>query len=258
MEIYIPSRSRADQKHHTFDTLPGHFKEKAKFVVHESERDAYAARFGKKHILATTITGIGPVRQLIIQKAKRAVLMLDDDLSFFARRDDDPTKLRKATDVDVTRMLCDVAELMETEFEADAYAHVAIAVREGANRNTDPILYNTRCLRALGYRADILRREKIRFDRLPVMEDFDVALQLLRKGYDSATLNTYAQDQGQSNAAGGCSTYRSMEVQAQGAQGLAKLHPDFVRVVQKEAKSGAPWATRLDVQVAWKKARASA
>lgn len=250
MKIFIPSRARATQANHTWDHLPGHFKERAKIVVHKSEAAEYLERFPKKNILAVDTSGIGNVRQHIIDISKGAVLMLDDDLSFFARRADDPTKLVKTTESGRSHMLCCVAELMEN----DGYAHVAIAVREGANRNTDELLFNTRCLRALGYNATILKKEKVRFDRLPVMEDFDVALQLLRKGYASATLNTFVQDQGTSNAPGGCSTYRTKDVQELGALGLERLHPDFVTVVQKETKGAWGGGVRTDVRIAWKKA----
>jgi hypothetical protein len=86
------------------------------------------------------------------------------------------------------------------------------------------------------------------------MEDFDVTLQLLRKGHRNAVLNQWAQDQGTSNAPGGCSTYRTPEVQAAGAYGLQKLHPDFVTVVDKETKQAWGGGVRKDVRIAWKKA----
>lgn len=248
MMIFIPSRARADQRNHTWDNLPPAAKAKAFFVVSPEDVPAYCARFPEHHVLAVDVEGIGAVRQHIIDISKGPVLMLDDDLSFFVRRKDDPRLLAKASPRDVSNML----KRMETVLHQ--VAHAAIAVREGANRNTDPEILNTRCLRALGYNADVLRREGVRFDRLPVMEDFDVALQLLRKGYPSITLNTWCQDQGASNAPGGCSTYRSMTVQAQGAEGLARLHPGFVRVVTKNAKSKGAWAERRDVNVQWKRA----
>lgn len=252
MDIYIPSLGRADQNAHTIDRLRIAGIHHAKLVVHRDEWSAYADRFGQEHVIATRDKGIGAVRQRIIEWSDGPVLMLDDDLSFFVRRDDDPKLLTRAEPKHVRKALKDMEKALKK------HAHAAFAVREGANRNTDPHIYNVRCLRALGYDADVLKREGIRFDRLPVMEDFDVALQLLRKGYHSVTLNHFLQDQAGSNAAGGCSTYRSMEVQAQGAEGLAKLHPEFVTVVDKDAKGDGPWAKRRDVRVQWKKAAESA
>lgn len=248
MRIFIPSLGRADQANHTIDNLPPAVRAKAKLVVGSNDFKAYAERFGEKTLHVVNVKGIGKVRQHIIDISDGPVLMLDDDLSFFVRRKDDPRLLEKAKPADIIAMV-DAMERALTK-----YAHAAVAVREGANRNTDTFIFNTRCLRALGYDASILKKHNIRFDRLPVMEDFDVALQLLRLGYASVTLNRWCQDQGRSNAPGGCSTYRSMAVQSKGARGLARLHPDFVTVVKKQAKSGDEWAVREDVRVSWKKA----
>lgn len=249
MQIFIPSRARADQRNHTWDNLPPAVQERTYFVVGHEDVPAYAARFGDENLLVVDFEGIGRIRQHVIDISDGPVLMLDDDLSFFVRRKDDPAKLEKATKRDVTTGINAMNRILQH------YAHAAFAIREGANRNPDPeIIENVRCLRALGYNAKVLKKEGVRFDRLPVMEDFDVALQLLRKGYPSATFNRLLQDQGASNAPGGCSTYRSMKVQAQGAEGLAKFHPDFVRVVTKNAKSKGCWSERRDVNVQWKRA----
>lgn len=248
MRIFIPSLGRADQVHHTIDHLPPVVRGQAKLVIGAKDFKAYAARFGEDALYVVDVKGIGKVRQHIIDISEGPVLMLDDDLSFFVRRQDDPRLLEKAKPADVTKMLSAMKRVLND------YAHAAIAAREGANRNTDEVIYNTRCLRALGYNASVLKKEGVRFDRLPVMEDFDVALQLLRRGYPSITLNKWCQDQGRSNAPGGCSTYRSMQVQSKGAHGLARLHPDFVTVVAKKAKGGGEWAEREDVRISWKKA----
>lgn len=249
MDIFIPSLGRAEQKHHTWDCLPPSVQERTYMVVGPKDAPAYMQRFGEDHVLTVDIKGIGKVRQHIIDISDGAVLMLDDDLSFFTRREDDPRLLERATMAATKAMFTRMEKLLQK------YAHTSIAVREGANRNPhDELLFNQRCLRALGYYAPTLKELGVRFDRLPVMEDFDVALQLLRKGCPSATLNRWCQDQGASNAPGGCSTYRDLKTQSKGARGLAKLHPDYVTVVQKQAKGGGEWAVREDVRVQWKKA----
>jgi hypothetical protein len=87
------------------------------------------------------------------------------------------------------------------------------------------------------------------------MEDFDVTLQLLTKGFSNFNISTIIQGQGSSNAAGGCSTYRDAQRQAEGAHGLAALHPEFVRVRTKKTNwSGWGSAERTDVTISWKKA----
>jgi hypothetical protein len=55
------------------------------------------------------------------------------------------------------------------------------------------------------------------------------------------------------NAPGGCSTYRTLEMSNAEAEKLAKLFPDYVSVVQKDYKASVP---RLEVIVRWQKALA--
>lgn len=250
MQIFIPSRGRASL-HRTFFNLPRSWQISTILVVPWGEAKTYVeAGVPVGNIVAIKVKGIGPTRRWIIDAAVSKVLMLDDDLDFFVRRADDRTKLLKASPRDVDNMLKAASAAL------DKYVHIGIATREGANRNVAPIIENVRLLRALGYRADVLREHKVRFDRIPVMEDFDVALQLLRLGYPSACVNTWAQDQPGSNTEGGCSLYRTSAVQAQGAEGLKALHPDFVTVVEKPPLKSGGWdgLPRKDVRIAWKKA----
>lgn len=250
MLIAIPSRARAGQANHTFERLPPALQKDAVLVVSKQEALDYIARFGKNNVVRTSHDGIGRVRQHVLRfgDVAQKIVMLDDDLTFYERRKDDPTKLLNASPASITKLFKAIDKAL------DSYAHVGVAAREGANRCADPVILNTRMLRVLAYRTDILKAEGIRYDRLPVMEDFDVTLQLLRKGYANAVINGWAQDQGTSNAPGGCSTYRTREVQAAGAHGLKKLHPDFVTVVTKETKGAWGGGERTDVRIAWKKA----
>ena len=136
----------------------------------------------------------------------------------------------------------------------DEYAHVGVNAREGGNRRPEKVLFNTRMLRVLGFNREMFHNVGARFDRNIVMEDFDVSLTLLRAGYPSVVLNKWVQGQGSSNAAGGCSIYRTMEVQAEGAKRLKELHPEFVSLVTKTTKGAWNGQTRTDVMIQWKKA----
>ena len=202
--------------------------------------------------------GISPKRQWILehaakQKAESAVMM-DDDLHFAERRKDDPTKFTRATPQALCYMLNWLARMLVGPHMGGA-AHAGIAARQGGNRNTEATIADTRMSAVLGYHVPTYVKLKLRYDRVPVMEDFDVTLQLLCAGYSNILLNSVVQDHGPWNAPGGCSTYRTKELQAQGARQLALLHPGLVRVVLKQAKGKHPWAERTDVVVSWKKAR---
>jgi hypothetical protein len=175
--------------------------------------------------------------------------MLDDDLVFFKRRIDDPTKLRDIENAELIEMF----HLIEKTIMW-THAHVGIAAREGANRNTDEFMDNTRIMRVLGYDREVLLRLGIRFDEMEVMEDFHVALSLLERGYANRVLNTYANNQGGSGSSGGCSHFRTMDLHAANAEKLAALHPQFVTVVEKTTKGSFGGGTRKDVRIQWKEA----
>ena len=64
-------------------------------------------------------------------------------------------------------------------------------------------------------------------------------------------------NQSGSNKDGGCSTYRTYEIQAAAAEKMARLWPDFVKVVEKKVKGWGPMSIRKDIRVQWKKAYVS-
>lgn len=253
MQIYIPSINRVDEQP-TLLQIPPEFP--VTLVVPERQVKSYREKWGNAGNVTVlghpeSMNNIGKVRHFILEHAyPNDVLMLDDDLVFFKRRLDERDKFCDCDINDVDTMLSDCRNMLSV------YAHIAIATREGGNRYTEDYNENTRGLRALGYKTTILRDQGIDFGRLPVMEDFDVTLQLLRKGYANRILNWMVHNQAHgSGASGGCSTYRDLKMQEEAAHALKKLHPEFVTVVEKTTKTA--WGgnvTRTDVRIQWKKA----
>jgi hypothetical protein len=133
------------------------------------------------------------------------------------------------------------------------FAHTGVAMREGANRNTDRRMYATRMARVIGYNLVKARKAGLRFDRVPGMDDFDATLQLLKQGHANVVINWMVQNQGGSQTLGGCSTWRTMETQSAAARKLAELHPGYVKVVQKHTKTSWQGQAREDVIVQWKR-----
>lgn len=251
LKIYIPTLGRVG-KQRTYKNLSPKWRKRAILVVPPEEATAH----GDIPVLVTPkdIRGIGPTRQYILDTANTdKLVMLDDDLRFDTRRSDAPNKFVPSTPADVDAMFAKLDEVI-----GKAHPHGSITAREGGNRYTTAFLHNTRMLRALAYHVPTFRKHGFRYDRLPVMEDFDVTLQMLRAGLSNIVINNWVQGQNMSGADGGCSTYRDMKMQAAGAMGLKKLHPDFVTVVEKTTKNAWGGATRLDVIIGWKKAYESA
>jgi hypothetical protein len=175
--------------------------------------------------------------------------MLDDDLVFFRRRDDEDTKFCDITPAALKQVFAAI------EDNLNDYAHVGVSGREGANRKTENFIENTRMMRVLAYDLDVIKGQDIRFDRCQYMLDFDVTLQLLRLGKPNLLINWAVQNQAGSNADGGCAaTGRTLESQEADAVTLRDLHPDFVTLVQKETKTWKGMESRTDVRIQWKKA----
>jgi hypothetical protein len=142
------------------------------------------------------------------------------------------------------------------EHTLDTTPLVGFGAREGGNRISTPISHATRQMRVHGIDLRYFREANIRFDRVIVMEDFDVTLQVLRTGRANCVLNKWVTNQGGSNTAGGCSHYRTPEVQTESALKLAELHPGLVNVVRKRTKTSWGGEERTDVIIQWKKALA--
>lgn len=222
------------------------------FVDKADKRTYDDIHYPKVHACPSTVTGIGEVRQHIIvsaiNKGFSHVIMLDDDLTFAKRRLDEPDKFENMKPKDYARMFSRLEKLFA------GFNHIGMCSREGGNRLEPGYVENTRMLRILGYDLNAYSKSGAQYDRMELMEDFDVTLTMLRAGYPNAVLTDYCHNQKSSNAPGGCSTYRTLEKQAAAAHKLAKLHPGFVKTVEKTTKTAWNGATRTDVRIAWKKA----
>jgi hypothetical protein len=261
--IYIPTLRRVNNQI-TYRFLPSDIQKKTTLVVDHSERGRYPAHM-RTLVCPPRCDHIGKVRQFIVDQHDVArlgpkLIMLDDDLNFSRRCDEGggpmATRKRRDTRTLFLSMRPGDWETMFRQIEKllDDHVHVAVRHREMAQDEHD-VEYCVRALRALAYDVRELRRLKVRFDRMTVMEDFDVTLRLLRMGHPNAVISTFVQNQRASGSPGGCSTYRTMETQKQGALALARAHPDFVKVVTKQTKAIA-WNAqeRMDVEIQWKKA----
>jgi hypothetical protein len=245
MEIYIPTYGRVDRQI-TYDNLPKVWQDQITFVVYEEEAPLHVERGRKVWVYPPDKErGIGNKRKFIRNESLDPhICTLDDDLVFSARRTDDPTKFRKMTDHDYDQMFDDVRVQLD-----NGYMHGAIAMREGANRNTEPYLYCTRALRAHFYNQNAPFQYVSQY-----MQDFTMTLDLLTQGHPNVILNRWVHNQPGSNVAGGCSDDRSLEKLAHAARVLKYRHPDFVTVVTKETKGSWGGGKRTDVRIQWKKA----
>jgi hypothetical protein len=265
MRLFIPSLGRADRIHQgTLGKLPTSLHSNTTVVCQAHEASAYRAALlntpdVELMVLPKSITRIEPTRRHIAEACDMVGVekfcMLDDDIEFYIRRDqeadhDEWWKLTAPGPEDIYEMFASISRALHQ------YAHVGVSGREGNNRTREGEVENTRYMRLLAYRtADYLATEG---GRVHIMEDFDVALQMLRAGLPSLVFYRFAQGQSKTQADGGCSVWRTHQVHNAGAEKLAELHPGFVRTRQKQNKTDREgFGTRTEVTVYWKKAFAS-
>ena len=260
MQIFVPSTHRAHIPY-TVNSIVAESPFPITVVVPFNEYDEYRdkmPRAGGLRVISPPPDlpmGIGHTRQWILHEASKhevdnKFIAMDDDLTFGVRRQDDPTKFREPRLGEITEMLYKLSDML------DRYAQVSVATREGANRNTAPVVYCVRAMRVTGFRRDVLLNVGVDHRESTVMEDFEVTLALLTHGYRNATLNSFVQNQKGSNSAGGASVYRTMEMQEAAAKKLQSRYPDFVSLVRKQTKTAWNGMERTDVIVQWKKALA--
>jgi hypothetical protein len=249
MKIYIPTRGRPFNQE-TLKHFPQEMKKQVVLVIDEDEKDEYHwCPNTPKMIIPANIKGIGPKRKYIVENTDDPrIVMLDDDLRFYIRKSPTDWHLRYLESEEYPALFGLLDEWMD-----QGYAHCGVSAREGNNRIEALRVENTRYMRVLAYNLDAFPKDVV-WGRTRIMEDFDMALQLLRRGKACSVSYYYAQGQKSSNASGGCSEWRTMEVQSEGAERLAALHPTCVKVVEKSTKTAWEGQTRKDVRVGWKKA----
>lgn len=265
MLIMIPTMGRVDRQI-TYDHLPNQLRCCTFLICPPDETPKHTER-GRK-ALSCFENGIAQTRDFIIRQAAfmtyDKVIMLDDDLTFLIRKTTDPADwhLRNATEGEIIDMMNWVWNNTNEE-----YPQVGVSVRQGNNNMKELTVVNTRCIRVYCYHVPTIQKENLRltdFGDTTVMEDFAMTLHLLTRGYKNKVSAYWASSDVRSQMPGGCSQYRTAEVQKRSAEHLAKTFPGLVSVVQKKTKhawEGMPRAedglvVRYDVMVQWKKAYA--
>lgn len=178
------------------------------------------------------------------------LLMLDDDLRFYIRREDKVDRLRYATHEEQVAWFKALSERLGPEVP-----HGGFGTRRG-NNNQEPKDGNWlnhwtqgRVMSAIAFHAPTVVAE-CELGRIDTREDFDYTLQLMRRGYPNTVCQTFVQGDGGYSAPGGCSVWRTTETSDRDAHKLAELHPGLVKIKKKEFKN----TPRLEITVSWQKA----
>lgn len=251
MRIYIHTLGRADNQPTLIYLRAAGVEPVLVVQPHEAQTYRQTYKGSPLLILPENIKGLSPTRQWLLENCdQRYMVLCDDDLRFARKHPDDRTKLVEPKPQDMVEMIAAVKSKLQR------FAHVGISARDGNNRRPNAFYTNERMMRFLAYDRDRVP-PSCRFDRVPAKQDFDMTLQLLRKGLANCLIYEWAQDQvSASNARGGCATYRTEEMADSAARELQRLHPHFVTLVEKSNSNwkGFTKPTRLEVIVYWKQA----
>lgn len=248
LTVFIPTRGRTGIEHITLNEIKKFSNRLPTVVCPPSEFQHYNSR--NVPVLTCDKEGIGPTRQWIIENSPtRGVVMLDDDMYFSHRPVPEQTRpLERVTTLEP------MFEWISMQLDA-GYAHGGISARQGNQHIELPSADCIRVNNAHFFDRDVFMAEDIRFDALPVMEDFHVTLSLLLKGYPNRVAYHYCWSQRGSGFKGGCSLYRTNALQAQAAEGLYAAFPKYVKIVEKTSDSQhGTMAARKDVNIGWLKA----
>lgn len=249
MNIWIPTFQRVE-KQTTFNSIPETLKPITKLIVDECEYTAYVEVYGEDFVIAVPgdIKGLSKKRQWMLENTDDPyIFMIDDDLTFGVRHEG---KLPKCSDADFIVLF----SLLESWLN-EGLIHVGISQRPFNHLEEGAFTEIGRMCTTYAYNAPAVLATGARFDRVPLMQDFDMTLQLLELGHKNRITYDFCYGQG-SGSKGGCSAYRTGQLMKETAEKLAALHPGLVHVVQK--KSETEWEgvgkIRWDCNIEWKKA----
>lgn len=251
--IVIPTAGRAGQVK-TLNWIPSSLIGRVRLAVRVHEVNDYLEHYPDIAVMPIPDEAVGPAakRQKIMENCSTSYLIqIDDDFKFF-RRVRNRTNLLQATEEDMERMF---DKLMTA---AKGYGHAGVSTRGGNNHVAEPFKICGRMAGVYAHDVKLLNELGLRWDRLPVMEDFDITLNLLRRGIPNYIIYDHAFDQAMTNQPGGCNGYRTPELQMDGAIGLETYHHPFVKAAPKKANNWQGFGgTRWDVTVYWQRALAA-
>lgn len=260
MLIAIPSRGRAEfvlGRRDTLMCLDPELKEHTILFTHISDGRSYnQPKIEEKvgDIIPLGYWSIGEKRrQMAVEARKRGykkILMLDDDLNLLRRKADDNWQLRYTEPGEVNLLYEDVSKLLDT------YAQVSLGAREGNNRlglgGRLAVVENFRGMRGISFNVEEFL--SLEHGRVPVMEDFDITLQLLRRRRKTAVTVHWGTGQKATNYEGGCSIWRTHEIHENAVFKLVELHKGLVNPRLKQNKTGGSFGTRVEAIISWKAA----
>jgi len=249
--VYIPTKSRKNLSLKTLEQILIYSDIKPIIVCPKEEAENFQRQYDPNFVQIVNKKYLGQVWQHILENCPtQGVIIIDDDLRFCIRYLGIHDWLEQIKD----KELIDMFKWINAQLDA-GFVHGAISIRKGNHFVEEDFRDCTNAKDCLFFNRDVLLAENAKLDRLKTMQDFDITLQLLSKGYPNRVGYNWCCDQINPAAEGGTTLYRTPKVQKEAAYKLAEFWPNFVKVVKKKAKnkSSIYGNERYDVKIAWRK-----
>jgi hypothetical protein len=250
MKIIIPTKGRIYNQL-TLENLTPELHVRSTIICPPSEVEDHRRLHPYVEVIAQPDEGMGisVKRKWIIDTCEDdKIVMLDDDLRFATRREDDPGLFRTATESEINRAFNELEEILSEDVP-----HAGFAARGGSigslARQGGWQISGKRMMYVLGFYLPTVRQHA-EFGRVFTHEDIDITLQLLSKGYPNAVNFTLVVDQKFGNK-GGCTDERDIQKSNEDVLKLAAFHPNYITVSLKEYENS---PSRLEVVCQWQKA----
>lgn len=262
MNLYIMTRGRIGEQR-TYASIPYSWRDKCFLVVPQEEHEQHFTLGGDDDFgkaiptipVPFTVTNYSQKMQWILQDGmedgEECCVILDDDLVFSRQvLKDNNTRVGLETiqGSECERLLA-LWGYMEILLEDTAL--VGVHPRQMGHIQKPPFNENGKviCVQGINRRmvGDIPDIAKF-----PILSDVVLNATLLARGQGNKIITTFFQDWGSCNAPGGCSLYRTPEMQAEACYWLEERFGPYIKAVEKEAKDGWLGGKRVDFRGQWK------
>lgn len=256
-EIFVPSRGNIDQL--TISRLPKEVLHRVTLCIPEEHLVNTKSVLTKHDCLGvrvlvqpTNITTIQEKRKwMMTQVRSKFVLFMNDNLYLYVycRKQDKHVVLHSAPEASKNFFTSILPELM-TKYRSIGFGPKFFALKGGVKEN-----YHLGYV--FGFHTETAK-EHVHIGRLPLYDDIDYTLQLLRKGISiGITYDLVVSPKIIASTRGVGSKERSTEVRDASAAALIKLHPEFVTMKENTSTSKNSEAFLAIVRVQWQKAAKS-
>jgi hypothetical protein len=230
LHYFIPTRGRPD--FYTWKAITPKMRKETSIVVREDEYEQYLAAnpYAKFLILPPGTEGISSTRQFIIEQNHKYIVMLDDDIRNFGYKPDiTKQSIAMADDNVVDEAFDNILTLFKM-----GYSHVSIFDRPRCGLSKGRYFSeNGLAMQIIGFETETVHKEGLKFTDVLLAQDKHMTLSLLERGYKNALLAYFTFNCLGTQAAGGCSIFRTADMINEQATLLQSLHPNTVSITPK-------------------------